>query len=433
MNARDNTPLRSKIAAHLDVVREADANAIGKAIGLSARPSVVIKELNAMRTDALIECERRGKGKDIVYWLSVPAAEIQAAPQDGVARTLPDGIREGSRGSQIWRLLTASDVALTAKEIASKLHCVKGQIDPLLTKMYGDRLITRAKNADGFYSYEIAAEDDGCPASDPDCLEDANACHDDCKPVCADIPAPQYTPDAVGFDPVKRAEAEKSRAAELQQDVSGLMSVIYDVRVAIGDPEGKVMLGELAQHVAEALKLSGEKLDHERGVSRAACSSLAAVARHLCLPADAVGHRPIIDAIEGFRGEHDETVRQFAILKARHDDYEQAIANIHRACGDAGIAEGHVAERVVKLAETVKVLRDTVHKITEGDDGAVDVLQAASGFVVLASKRKPRRLKKPEIAREAALSAIRSGAQRATVFALVPVGEARRGAEWRDS
>jgi len=231
-------------------------------------------------------------------------------------------------------------------------------------------------------------------------------------------------------DPALLAKANKMLSERLARVAHVLRGCGLPALAEIGCGEDLQMA---AAALSGAYQAQLAELDHERGVSSAACSSLAAVARHLCLPADAVGHRPIIDAIEGFRGEHDETVRQFAILKARHDDYEQAIANIHRACGDAGIAEGHVAERVVKLAETVKVLRDTVHKITEGDDGAVDVLQAASGFVVLASKRKPRRLKKPEIAREAALSAIRSGAQRATVFALVPVGEARRGAEWRDS
>lgn len=188
-------------------------------------------------------------------------------------------------------------------------------------------------------------------------------------------------------------------ADQLQQDVAGLMSVIYDVRVAIGDPHGKIMLGELAERINDIASIGA--------LAEAEAKSL--------------------------REELAETKRGLAVLKERHDSYEKAIADIHRACADAGIAEGHVSGRVAKLAETVQTLRDTVHKITEGDDAAVDVLQAATGFVVLASKRKPRRIKKPEVAREAALSAIRAGAQRAGVFALVPVGEARRGAEWRDA
>lgn len=64
---------------------------------------------------------------------------------------------------------------------------------------------------------------------------------------------------------------------------------------------------------------------------------------------------------------------------------------------------------------------------------AVDVMDAARGYIVLSCKRKPRRITNPADAVESAKSAIRAGAQRSEVFALVPVGVARRGAEWRDA
>ena len=57
----------------------------------------------------------------------------------------------------------------------------------------------------------------------------------------------------------------------------------------------------------------------------------------------------------------------------------------------------------------------------------------AAGYLVRASKRKPRTLLDKDKARDAALSSIRAGAQRAEVFALVPIGQARRGAEWRSA
>ena len=57
----------------------------------------------------------------------------------------------------------------------------------------------------------------------------------------------------------------------------------------------------------------------------------------------------------------------------------------------------------------------------------------AAGYLVRASKRKPRTLLDKDKARDAALSSIRAGAQRAEVFALVPIGHARRGAEWRSA
>ena len=55
----------------------------------------------------------------------------------------------------------------------------------------------------------------------------------------------------------------------------------------------------------------------------------------------------------------------------------------------------------------------------------------AAGYLVRASKRKPRTLLDKDKARDAALSSIRAGAQRAEVFALVPIGQARSGVEWR--
>ena len=62
---------------------------------------------------------------------------------------------------------------------------------------------------------------------------------------------------------------------------------------------------------------------------------------------------------------------------------------------------------------------------------AQEVTEAAVGYLVRAPKRKPRYIVKPERAREAALAAVRAGAGRADVLAVVPVGVARRGAEWQ--
>ena len=65
------------------------------------------------------------------------------------------------------------------------------------------------------------------------------------------------------------------------------------------------------------------------------------------------------------------------------------------------------------------------------EQDGVDVKDAAVGYLVRVTKRKPRYVTKPERARDAALAAVRAGAGRAEVLAVVPVGVARRGAEWR--
>ena len=67
------------------------------------------------------------------------------------------------------------------------------------------------------------------------------------------------------------------------------------------------------------------------------------------------------------------------------------------------------------------------------EQDGVDVKDAAVGYLVRVTKRKPRYVTKSERARDAALAAVRAGAGRAEVLAVVPVGVARRGAEWRGS
>lgn len=54
------------------------------------------------------------------------------------------------------------------------------------------------------------------------------------------------------------------------------------------------------------------------------------------------------------------------------------------------------------------------------------------GYLMTAPKRTPRRFTSDATARATALKAVRAGAARADVFALIPVGTARRGAEWTD-
>lgn len=92
-----------------------------------------------------------------------------------------------------------------------------------------------------------------------------------------------------------------------------------------------------------------------------------------------------------------------------------------------------------KLHDEIEHLRSELaterqaHEALQEQSDAVDVKDAAVGYLVRVTKRKPRYVTKPERARDAALAAVRAGAGRAEVLAVVPVGVARRGAEWRGS
>ena len=92
-----------------------------------------------------------------------------------------------------------------------------------------------------------------------------------------------------------------------------------------------------------------------------------------------------------------------------------------------------------KLHDEIEHLRSELaterqaHEALQEQSDAVDVKDAAVGYLVRVTKRKPRYVTQPERARDAALAAVRAGAGRAEVLAVVPVGVARRGAEWQAS
>jgi len=228
----------------------------------------------------------------------------------------------------------------------------------------------------------------------------ANGAAATAKPA-GEIPQPKYDPDAVSFDASKRAAAEKRRADEDEdeQQVGSLLRLVADIRSALGD-SGQIMLGDLSSAVGERVK-SGDS------------------------------------------------------AKERLEALEHIIGAIHRHCADARIPVGYVHDRVAQLAsEHTRVLgelddirRDHDQALRDLDnarqraadlqarlDGMVSPTlesHAPAGYIMTAAKRKPARMRCPERARAAAESAIRAGAQRAEVFALVPVGRAVRGAEWR--
>lgn len=95
-------------------------------------------------------------------------------------------------------------------------------------------------------------------------------------------------------------------------------------------------------------------------------------------------------------------------------------------------SRSQVINEADRLRAELATKRQAREAMQEQSD-AVDVKDAAVGYLVRVTKRKPRYVTQPERARDAALAAVRAGAGRAEVLAVVPVGVARRGAEWRGS
>lgn len=90
------------------------------------------------------------------------------------------------------------------------------------------------------------------------------------------------------------------------------------------------------------------------------------------------------------------------------------------------------AQQAQHLAELVR-LQDEINRLQSAatDHGSPQVATSQYGYLISATKREPMTTRTEQKAREAALSAIRAGAQRADVFALIPVGTARKEAVWK--
>lgn len=119
-------------------------------------------------------------------------------------------------------------------------------------------------------------------------------------------------------------------------------------------------------------------------------------------------------------------------LGVKIDEQDQSIDSLTKDVINTRAALNKAINEADRLRAELAAERQAREALQEQDD-AVDVTDAAVGYLIRAPKRKPRLVSKPERARDAALAAVRAGAGRAEVLAMVPVGVARRGAEWQES
>ena len=120
--------------------------------------------------------------------------------------------------------------------------------------------------------------------------------------------------------------------------------------------------------------------------------------------------------------------------------YQMALGDLHAFTGKIADLQHKVSMQDAKLFKQAGVIVDLRNQLGEAraahhalqESPTLESIEPA-GYLVRATKRKPRTLLAEDKAREAALSSVRAGALRAEVFALVPVGQARRGAEWRSA
>lgn len=151
-----------------------------------------------------------------------------------------------------------------------------------------------------------------------------------------------------GATPAVATHTADGSQVEAVANEQALLAIIYDIRCAIGDKTGKLMLTELAQHIR--------------------------------------------DTIDGKSAELDETRSALAIERNARQALQEQISAAP----------------------------------------PVDVHTAARGYAVYSAKlKRPIRRDTAEGAKDAALSHARSRSSTAHVYALVPIGTAKGGAEWR--
>ena len=217
-------PLRDQIVAFLQQRDEATAKEIIAATTAAAYPSRVIHELNKLRTDAVVECEVKGKKKGngaLWYWLAMPAntAAIGGDSQPAV---------EQNTGS------SAAGASATQPAGAA--------VHP-----------KPAPAAAASPSAAPVAADDPHGASTPDTPA---VVKDSLTTAQREIPPPQYDPDAVAFKTPTASKKARPGAAAKKATQNRERILLGEIAAALGAQ--KVALSKLPERARSIM------VEHDR-------------------------------------------------------------------------------------------------------------------------------------------------------------------------
>lgn len=370
MNAPENiNSLRQEIAQHLASTGEATAKQIAEAI-LQEKVEVA-RVLNDMHKSAEVEREKK-RGNEYVYWLSAAAAapdDYEIPPANPALLAMAnkmlgdrlEGVAHVLRGCGLPLLADASG----AEDLQPKVAALAGAYQMALADLRSHEACLEAKDSELLAQAKVVVDlRDRLDALTQQWEADTGR-------ITADLQAAlKSRSQAINESDRLRAEHEDST----------LLGVIADIRTAVGDTEGRVMLGDLAGH---------------------------------------------IEAMLG------TLVSKTADLQIQVEEQESRNGSLVTDVSNTRNALAHAINESDRLRNELIIERQAREELLEQD--GVDVKDAAVGYLVRVTKRKPRYVTQPERARDAALAAVRAGAGRAEVLAVVPVGVARRGAEWRGS
>lgn len=310
----------------------------------------------------------------------------------------------------------ASTGEATAKQIAEAVLKEKVEVARALNDMHKSAEVEREKKRGNEYVYWLSAA-----AAAPK-KADAGI------PVSEGVPTKTYPPETL------RAMIEEHEAKDAGE-AQWLAPEDYEMPPA--DPAllamANKMLGDRLDGVAHVLRGCGLPLLADASGTEDLQPKAAALAgAYQMALADLRSHEACLEAkdaellaqakvVVDLRDRLDALTQQWEADTGRITaDLQAALKSRSQAINEADRLRGELAaERQAREA-------------LQEQDG-VDVTDAAVGYLIRVPKRAPILRRKPESARSAALGAVRAGAARAEVLAVVPVGVARRGAEWQAS
>lgn len=247
---------------------------------------------------------------------------------------------------------------------------------------------------------------------------------------------------------IRRAAAHVATHGKLtvarDQEFS-LLNVIADIREAIGDKEGRIMLSDLA----EAVKAKIETLENE---------GIKSTHDFECIGEVVIDYMPdhngswLIDgirtmdmlietqadhikALDYFINQHDRTRRILEHICHRDDRPDLSV-----------MPTAEIATAVLALLANADALTDKLQHLLDSSrheceglraqlqtDSATSTLEhfAPAGYLLRVPTREHRVITKRASAEQAAVSAVNAGAPSAEVLALYPIGRASRRAQWR--
>lgn len=234
----------------------------------------------------------------------------------------------------------------------------------------------------------------------------------------------------------------------LEQEEFTILNVIADIRQAIGDKEGRIMLSDLA----EAVKAKIETLENEGINSTHEFETIGEVV---------IDYMPdhngswLIDGIRTMDKLIDAQLTRiyeqqliidklFRVKRNIEDTLRPAMASFnpeHTQRGAEIMADAAAAiiTNTQALADKLQTLLDSSRHECDGlraqlhADSATSTLEqvAPSGYLLRVPTREHRVITKRTSAEKAAVAAVNAGASSAEVLALYPIGRASRRAQWR--